>query len=309
MAATSARTDIFRPSAPDFDPEQFTCLGVFDLHPEDGTPAGVRGATVRQAIDGGAHFAGQYNRGQCTHCGAYIRYEALMLHEPTMQLITVGEQCLENRFDWATKEDFAALRAEARRKAEETRERNRRHEIAQAALSWLDSATRHDEVLAELSYLGNGGAVDQSEFLTSIARNLLRYGNLTGRQAAAAILAIVRDAQRRGREEAREAEEAARKATAQPAPTGRVIVEGTVGPTWQTASDYAFSGYVEKFRVHTDDGYDVVATIPAALLAEVDGHAELRGRKVRFAITLKPMADDPTAAWGSRPAKAELLAV
>lgn len=305
MAAT-ARTDIYRPSAPDFDPEEFDLLGVFDLHPEDGTPPGVRAAIIGDAVDRGYRFAGVHPTGQCDHCGARIRYEAILRHLPTRRLITVGETCLDNRFAYGTKEDFALLRREAARKAEITRERNRLHETAVEAVAWLDGA---DETLAELTYVGNGGAVDCSGFLSDIARSLFRYGSLTARQEEVAAAAVRRDAARRQREAEREAEQARRRQTANPAPTGRVTVEGTVGPTWTQTSDYSFSGYVEKFRVHADGGYDVVATIPAALLRldEVESHESLRNRRVRFTATLKPMDDDPTAAWASRPSKAEIV--
>jgi hypothetical protein len=175
MSATATRTDIHRPSAPEFDPAAYELAGVFDLHPEDGTlnfRRQIVGALVRQ----GLRFAGVHPTGQCDHCGAHIRYEALMIHRPTNTLVTIGETCLDERFLFSTKDDFARLRAAAAAKAAATREAHRLHETAQAAVAWLDDS---DPVLVELSYAGNGGMVDGNGFYADLARYLFRHGQLT----------------------------------------------------------------------------------------------------------------------------------
>jgi hypothetical protein len=304
---TMTRTDVHRPSAAEFDPADYDLRGVFDLHPEDGTTAD-RVRVVHALVSQGIRFGGVHPTGQCDHCGAHIRYEALMLHRPTNTLITIGEQCLDERFELATAADFRALRAEARRKAEITREQRRLHDTAVAVREWLVDKGA-DAVLVELAYPGNGGAVDQSEFLSDIARKLWFYGELSDRQVEVAARALRRDTERRARDEQRERAQAARAASGACAPEGKVEVIGLVGPTWQQPSDFSPDGYMEKFRVHADGGYDVVSTVPAALLRAdgVHGHADLRGRRVRFTATLKPQADDKTAAWASRPSKATLV--
>lgn len=294
-----ARTDVHRPSAAEFDPENYDLIGVFDLHPEDGNRH-YRSKVVDWLVERGHRFAGVHPTGQCDHCGAWFRYEAILLHRPTGHLITVGETCLGSRFETSGAQ-FKAARAEAARKAEATRELTRQREIAAEVAGWL--AEQGDERLAELTYLGNGGAADANYFLEDVARKLHRYGALSPRQAEAVAQAVVRDAQRRGREEQREREEAVRKASATAAPSGRVEVQGTVGATW--VRDNGF-GYQAKARVVTDAGFVVVTTIPAALLADGD-HETLRGRRVRFTVTLSPSEQDATVAFGSRPSKAALL--
>src|SRR6476469_2003661 len=123
---TATRTDIHRPSAAEFDPEGYEFVGAFDLHPEDGTWAD-RVRVVSDLVNRGITFAGVHPTGQCDHCGAHIRYEGMLVHTAPRKIVTVGEQCLDNRF-MGSADEFASLRAEAARKAKITRERNRLHE-------------------------------------------------------------------------------------------------------------------------------------------------------------------------------------
>ena len=72
-----ARTDIHRPSSPDFDPASYRLLGIYDLHPEEGS-RDARARRVAQAVALGWSFANApHPSGQCGHCGAYLRYAAL----------------------------------------------------------------------------------------------------------------------------------------------------------------------------------------------------------------------------------------
>lgn len=109
----STRTDIHRPSAPTFDPEAYDCWGVFDLTPEWGD-CGDRQRTVNSAIDAGYRFASHQTGGQCGHCGAHLRYVALMIHEGSKEMIWVGETCLAGRFESLTKAQFDQLRKTAK---------------------------------------------------------------------------------------------------------------------------------------------------------------------------------------------------
>lgn len=116
---TRTRTDIHRPSAPEFDPEGYTFHGCFDLHPEEGSRNRVQ--VVSALVETGLTFHGApHGSGQCSHCGARIRYAALMSHPVTKTLLWIGETCLDNRFS-LTKGEFDALRKDARLNAERTR--------------------------------------------------------------------------------------------------------------------------------------------------------------------------------------------
>ena len=146
------RSDIHRPSAPEFDPEGYIVLGFADFHATDGyRPV----QTVSHLVDQGWSFRGApHGGGQCSHCGAHLRYAALMGHEATKTLLYVGETCLENRFE-STAAEFAQMRAQAAAKAERSRREGR-------ATEWLRS---HPEA-TYLSYAHNisvaGGEVEWS---------------------------------------------------------------------------------------------------------------------------------------------------
>lgn len=305
------RTAIHRPSAPEFNPANYSCHGVFDYHPEDGT-AHIRRQVVGELVDAGYSFSSTpHPSGQCGHCGAYLRYAALMVHEPTKTLMDVGETCLSERFLLATKADFAALRAAATAQAEVTRARNRRHELAIEVIEWMAGLAESNpgaaDLLAEITYRGNGGLADDDSYagsvLSDMGRKMNEYGPLTERQSMFACKLVTEHVTRIKREARQLAEAKERQANAVPAPTGRVAVSGTVANTWTRDSDY---GIQTKMRVETTEGWVSIGTVPSALLAEVSDHKDLRGAVVSFTATFRPTDDDVTVAWASRPSKAKL---
>src|SRR4051812_17589268 len=100
MAATMTRTDIHRMGSDEFDPENYTVHGVFDLNTSaaDYVPDN-RVQIVSALVAQGITFHGApHGSGQCSHCGTGIRYAALLEHRPTHPLMYVGETCLDNRF-------------------------------------------------------------------------------------------------------------------------------------------------------------------------------------------------------------------
>ena len=299
------RTDIHRPGSPEFDPEAYELRGVFDLRPEWPGEAQARIACVQAMLADGYSFAGApHGSGQCDHCGAHLRYVAYTTYRPTMTIITFGEDCLDNRLG-ETAATFQTLRARAAEAAKRTREANARNETLQRVLAWL--GTDGHPMLAELTYRGNGGIVDGSEFLSDIARKLYQYGDLTPKQGDWAVKVIEREMQRNAATDRRAAEEAARKATAAPAPTGRITVTGGIEHTWTKDNGYTLT---TKMRVRHADGWIVISTAPAAALAEVASHEELRGRKITFTATLGLATwepePDPTVAFAKRPTKVML---
>lgn len=178
-----ARTDIHRPSSSDFDPEAYDCLGVFDLHPEDGNNR-QRVELVRTLREGGYKLAAHQQArgsGQCGHCGAHIRYAALMAHEASMELIYVGETCLLGRFEALTKAEFQRLRQAAALNAE----RRRMADLATAQIACTEG-------LAEAVFVAGLPQV-ASNFVADVIAKLYQYGGLSPRQLAAVIPAAGRD--------------------------------------------------------------------------------------------------------------------
>lgn len=281
-----ARTDIHRPSAVEFDPAAYECAGVFDLHPEEGDHR-RRSSAVSSLTGRGYRFASHQGIGQCGHCGARIRYAALLTHEASRELIYVGEICLGSRLESLTKVEFQALREFARLNRERSSRRERIAALCEA-----------NPGLAEVTYAPVCPWV--GGFVADVAGRLQRDGVLSDRQVAAVIAAFQRDA---AREEARLEREAARCSTAVPAPSGRVEV---VGAVYATRVTYGAWGRQEKFGVRHADGWRVWCTIPSDLADVVADVAELRSREVAFTATLVPKVEDPTFAFGSRPARGVL---
>lgn len=140
-ASTLTRTDIHRAASEAFDPESYDLVGVFDLHPEDGNNR-ERIEEVNAQLKLGNSFAGApYGSGRCSHCGAHLRYCALMVHAATKTLLYIGETCLDNRFS-LSKVEFKRLREAAK----VNRERRSRDEVFAAlceeypALVWASYA-------------------------------------------------------------------------------------------------------------------------------------------------------------------------
>lgn len=130
------------------------------------------------------------NRGltQCHHCGAHIRYGALMHHTPSDTYIAVGEVCLENRFERATKE-FQRLRKAAQLDRERQRIISLKNEFVEAN--------------PDLGFMLNNPAENswprdaRNDFIEDVARRLRIYGSISDKQIDAVRSSIARTAARR----------------------------------------------------------------------------------------------------------------
>lgn len=132
-----------------------------------------------------------------------------------------------------------------------------------------------------------GDGIHEDVFAAGVAEVVNKAGRYTLSEKQ---VAWVRSAVDRLR--ARRVEREVERATAAPAPTGRVTVEGdvvaikTVDTRWGSST---------KMMVKTAAGWRCYVAVPAAL-----GVVE-RGQRVAFVATLTPAADDPTMAFGNRP--------
>jgi len=313
------RTDIHRPSSPDFDPQAYELFGIFTLM------AGHKvGRTSKQIADGewpnspfknavtelesrgwntdivGARDS-VYSR-QCGHCGAHIKYGALLTFEKELALIVVGEDCLLNRFESdLTKAQFQALREEQRLNTERT-----------------TRATKIAAVLEANPGLESCFDSDNS-FVQDVLGRLTKYGELSERQIAAVIKAVKRDADW----EVKKAVEARAMESAADAPTGKVTITGEILSTKWQESMY---GSTRKMIVKTEDGWKLWVTVPSSIEDVMDcklssscwsDHAEgkteyrdvhkLEGKTVTLTATVTPSDRDPKFAFGKRPTKARLV--
>ena len=274
------RNDVHRPA--ELVTENYSHVITFDNNPggDDWTPSEHAHRVKEIALKAieAEPRAATWQRGiwQCHHCGAHIRYGAVLRHV-NGEAIAVGETCLENRFERATGE-FHALRKQAQLDREKQRivnaRREWREEYPQAA--WLDDETAVEAV-------GNG-------YIWDLHRKLRLYGSLSVRQVDAAARVVEREKQRA----AERAVDDARTWIA--ARQGRVEVEGTVLARKVRDTDW---GVTVKLLLRVDEesgSWKLWVTEPRAL-----GDPAERGDKVRLRAGVERSDDDESFAFGSRP--------
>lgn len=273
----NARTDIHSPT--NLVTEDYDYVFAYDRE-QGGALIGIMSTDEGRAwwTEIRTNMASIHDQGQCDHCGAYLRYVAILKHLPTGQYIEVGETCLANRFERATAE-FHALRQAAQLDRQQQR-------IVQARAAFV--AENPDLAWMDGEVDGFPEASRTNSFVQDVARKLRRYGELSERQINAVRTAVVRDAERAA---AREVE--AQEPTVN-APTGRVEVTGEVLSTKWQESDF---GDTLKMlvKITTDDGsWKLWTTVPSALTVE-------RGDTVHIKVTVTPSNNDPAFAYGKRP--------
>lgn len=257
---TATRTDRHRPSADEFDPQDYAFTGVVHDNTPDFPQTNADFLNVRgHLLDQGYTFSGIHGgTGQCDHCGSYLRYSALMIHVPTRTLIYVGEQCLDNRFEAMTKDEFNR----ARRNAQLARES--RH-----LLIAFNQLCDGDQDLTYATYAGNIGAalVDGKRWedtfradypvstVVDIMKNVREYGNITPRQAAFVVKMLD---QIDNAEAVKAAKDAERTATAAARPNAAIgelgerrVFEGTVRWFENYAGNY---GWTTVMIIDTAEG-------------------------------------------------------
>lgn len=236
---------------------------------------------------------------QCHHCGAHLRYFAILRHVPSGYAIVVGETCLDNRFALATAE-FQRLRQAAAL----DRQAQRIKTAARDFVNGLDGdekiALDRDVVLTEAFPFISEDSYAHSTIL-DIRRKLWNtHGEATERQVAF-VGKLVREARERAAYEARIAAERAAEVRVD-APEGRITFEGVVVSRKWRDSDF---GGTFKLVIKVDDPerggvWLVYVSEPSKIATE-------RGDIVNLTATLTRSDRDRSFAFGSRPSKARVV--
>ena len=286
------RTDVHSPT--NLVTEDYEYAYCYDAHPEDGD----RGAAqffLNRLLDEGFRFGQVHGGDTCDHCGARLRYVAVLKHLPTTTLIKVGETCLDNRFSMAS-----AAFHKLRKNAALNRDRMK---LADKCQKWLDAdpdnAAAHAFLVDAVEVQGNYGF---NGFYFDLLHKLNRYGDLSERQVAAVLRAKARDEERA----AKRAEEAL---TASPVVEGKILVTGEILTVKWQESHY---GGALKMLVRDDRGFKVWGTCPTSLdnvHTDEDGRTSgvVKGDRVAFTATVEASNDDPTFGFFKRPSKAGLV--
>ena len=223
---------------------------------------------------------------RCDHCGAHIRYVAVLEYKPTGDYITVGETCLDNRFDRATA-DFQRMRKQA--VLDQKQQRIMKLKI-QFVLDNPDIAWLLDESVPEV--------IAWNDFVQDISRKLKLYGELSDAQ----MNAVRKSYEKALENEAKRATEPKINWIPASVSSDRVIVTGEV-----LSSKWIYSDFGDQlkmmFMVTTEHGsYKLWMTVPRGMSGD-------RGERAK--IKVKIMAgwaeDDSSLGKGNRPHLIELL--
>lgn len=240
----------------------------------------------------GWRFGQNHSAGDCYHCGAHLRYYAVLKHEPTHTLVRVGETCLDNRFSLATAEFQRLRKAASLRRAE--------HRIVKARERW---ASEHE---AEFTFLDEWQQGERyNNFYDSLWRSLKTYGELSERQLAA----LQRSIEQRKQWDAEDAQRKSEEPEQSPVPESdsRMTVTGrVVSVKWQQS----IYGETLKMLVLDDRGFKVWGTVPSAIVDEQgeNWNSEVKGTRMTFTAKVTKSEDDPCFGFFSRPTKAVHLA-
>lgn len=267
-----------------FVPGDYTYVDSFDQSADtyNGPSASIEEAlktmALRSALQASAGSAFGERISQCDHCGAHIRYVAVLRHEPTGDLVGFGHDCVFNRVGDLSQIEFRLqfLRTHA--------QNVRLHEERLAKRDRFVAA--HPACALLVDYSGDNA------FLASLARQLLQNGELSARQ--------VECVERNAQQAAQRAERAAQpEQVLTPAPSGKQTITGEVVST--KIVDNAFNRYgTLKMLVLDDRQFKVWVTVPLSLNVE-------RGDRVTFTCTLEVSDRDACFAFGKRPTKASVL--
>lgn len=308
--STSTRTDIHRPSAPEFDPQAYVCVGVFDTctDPMRGGGSQIERITlVRNLVAKGYKF-GAGSSHQCGHCGAYIRYCALMTRDDAMEMIYVGETCLDGRFE-LTKGEFDALRKAAQLDRERQRLLTAFRELCEQhpglayatyASDIIDGYYRTATDPARALHLQ--ARIDWAlSTLADIARKARQYGDLSSKQAAFIERLWNETEEKLAAYAAKLAEAAKRPQVALQVTGKRQLVEGTVVSRKDQDDPFSYTGgTIWKILVEQADGTRVWGTEPGAFVTG-------KGDQVRFMAAVKVSDKDASFGFYSRPTQFEIV--
>lgn len=247
-------------------------------------------ATARWNAEMDQYFPGRHGGNpdihKCTHCGnTQVRYITAVKHRPTGHVVVFGDVCVE-RLRFANYNAFKA--AQVRSRAATGHARLIVFQKREKFLSEHPELAALVNNQAELSHPDHAN----NSFLHDVISKLNKYGALSERQVAAVLRSAARDHEYAAQRAERQAQDAARRATATPAPEGRCQLEGEVACIKLRNEGPA------KMLVVLTNGAKVWLTAPSGVY---------RNDRIRFQATLTRSADDPFFSFGKRPSNVKVL--
>jgi hypothetical protein len=274
-----ARDDIHSPT--NLNPENYEYLFSWD-NQQPGALIGIAQSPAwAEWMAARAPIAIERSSSQCSHCGAHLRYVALLRHIPTGETIFVGETCLGNRFE-RSRAEFQSMRKAAQldRQAHKIRDAWEEYQRANEA-DW--EALRASE----------------NPFVVDVLRKGRQYGYLWDRQLSAIGDAVVRDARYA---EAKAAEALLPEIPQVPVPYGKGLT--ITGKVLTLRTDQGDFGPQFKclLLVTTDEGeYKLWGTVPKSV-ADVE-----KGQTITLVANVSRSDRDEAFGFYSRPRKASVV--
>lgn len=312
--STATRTDIHRPSA--VDPTRYDYMTSIDL--SDSGPRNTaedphrnaRWVEQRKALEAKLSAGSPHgNYSQCAHCGAHLRYVAVMGYiaddgKVNGTLVGWGHDCLETlgMLDSAAEANLRQLQlARQRRETAKVNERIREQFKA-------DEPELYDFMQQAVDNPG-----DNLPFVVDVSSKFFGpYPQLTERQVAAMRKCMVGRQKFLARKAEREAERAELAKTAQPVPTDgkRIKIVGQVLSIDLRQNDFG-TRMVMRVRDH-DRGFEVWGTAPSAIRDTLALEANEQGRfdepvHVEFMAKVVQARDNRYFGFFSNPTKAKVL--
>jgi hypothetical protein len=255
----TGRTDRHAPASPEFDPQKYDCAYFVDLHVTDGTRKAWNEYKITVLKPLGYEKAPHAGADQCGHCGAHLRFAAVLTIENPREWIFVGEECLDNRFDGMSKSEFQRLR----KNAELNRERTRKAEK-------IARLIEENPDLVWITYLPNISDLNWSNFLQDMHTALIVRGDMSPAQRNAAIRSIDKLSAKHWEREAEKLAALASKSETKHVGTvgEKVKVTGKVTHVF-AGQPYAYYGPTPYTYVMDCDGNSVKFTTTGASFTQV----------------------------------------
>lgn len=311
MTATMKRTDVHRPSAINPDDYRFvTCLylGGGDLG------AVMMNLECRAILHADMErtkgtWSGHDHGGTCHICGATALYVAIYYHELTNTYIKCGEDCAL-KMDMGDVAAFNPLRrAIADGRAAIAGKNKARTILEDANLTevWeVYNMQREGDEVQKLGYTTPYNSdmgvlhceIKPLQIMREIVGRLVKYGNISEKQLAYLPVLLKQMHNHKQVMAEREAE----KAKAEPCPSGKVQICGTIV---KYSLHEGYYGNSWKITVKDDRGFLVWGTCPAGELCKETAV----GAKVRFMAGVTPSDSDPKFGFYKRPSKFEVLEI
>lgn len=291
------RNDIHRPS--EVDPTAYTYVTSIDLDETFRGPDARQRREARTQLEHRLRAGSPHDRcGQCAHCGAGLRYVAVMQYGPDHQLLPWGHDCLE------TLGMLDSKAAAKLRQLKLARQRRVTAELNQAAVEEFQQA--EPELFAWMQQVRDEG--HDFEFVRSVVGQFfsdpvrgLTEGQMRG-------LRKCFEGWKKYQAKKAEREQEAERTDRQEVPNGnqRIKVRGRVLTIDERENDY---GWRLVMTVEDDKGFRVWGTAPNAIADVLGQHFDKDGDPiyVEFMARVNQSEDDRYFGFFSRPTKARVL--